>query len=229
MATVLRGRGGAAIVASEERRPPVERLALNALELSEEARTNIYVQADTLFNVVDRDGDESISAEELTEYLLLARYDERSVEALFALIDVNSDGKLTRGEIRDAFVTHPSLRGAPGMGSLPKSKRAAVHEEADATFDAADLNSDGRLTLPELQKFFESREGPSYSAAAVARIFFTLSPSHRALVARGARLPPYDESAAVTRTEFRESYVRYRAMRLALCRNKGGEPCPDAP
>merc|ERR1719460_1697970 len=132
-----------AIVASEERRPPVELLALEMKGLSEEQLTSIHTQADMLFNVVDRDGDEIISMSELTEYLLLARYHERSVEALFSLMDVNADGQLSREELRDAFVTHPSLRGAPGMGSLPKSQRAAVHEEADATFEAADLNSDG--------------------------------------------------------------------------------------
>ena len=122
-----------------ERKSPVEKLALNVKGLSEEERSKIYDVADTLFNVVDRNGDEFISKEELASHLLLARYSEESVEALFDLIDINSDGSVSRAELRDAFVKHPSLRGSPAMGVLSKSKRAAIHEEADETFTRLDV------------------------------------------------------------------------------------------
>ena len=121
------------------RRSPVEKLALNVKGLSEEERNKIYDVADTLFNVVDRNGDEFISKEELASHLLLARYSEDSVEALFDLIDIDMDGSVSRAELRDAFVKHPSLRGSPAMGVLSKSKRAAVHEEADETFTRLDV------------------------------------------------------------------------------------------
>ena len=128
---------------SEEERKvsPVERLALNVKGLSEEERKKIHEVSDTLFNVVDRNGDEAIEKEELASHLLLARYSEDAVEALFDLIDLNSDGTVSREELRDAFVKHPSLRGSPAMGVLSKSKRAAVHEEADDTFTALDVRA----------------------------------------------------------------------------------------
>lgn len=193
-----------------DRRPPVELLALNVNSLSEEQVANIHEVADMLFNVVDRNGDEVISKEELGAHLLLAQYTEEAIEALFKLMDVNSDGEVSRAELRDAYVKHPSLRGAPAMGSLAKSKRAAVFDEADETFTMLDLDGNERLSLEELQQHFAGREGPTYSAEAVAKIFKTLGGGG-------------DGSAEeVTRSEFRGAYVRYRAMRLAI-----GHPAID--
>ena len=200
----------AVMIAEEDRRPPVELLALNVNSLSEEQVANIHEVADMLFNLVDRNGDEVISKEELGAHLLLARYSEEAIEALFKLMDVNSDGEVSRAELRDAYVKHPSLRGAPAMGSLSKSKRAAVFDEADEQFTALDLDGNGRLSLSELQTHFAGREGPSYSADAVAKIFKTLG---------GGGDGSVEE---VTRSEFRGAYVRYRAMRLAI-----GHPAID--
>ena len=152
---------------------------------------------------MDRNGNEIVSKEELAAHLLLARYTEDSIEALFDLIDVNGDGKLTRDELRDAFVRHPSLRSAPAMGTLSKQKRSAVFEEADETFTAIDINQNGTLSIDELKAYFAGREGPSYSEAAVAQIFVTLTTNGSI----------HEE---ITRSEFRGSFVRYRAMRLAL-------------
>ena len=169
--------------------------------LSDTQIRNIHEMSDALFNIVDRNGDESISKEELGSHLLLARYTEESIEALFDIIDVNSDGELSRVELREAYVRYPPLRNAPAMGSLSKSKQASVHEEADATFDELDLDGNGHLTLSELQAHFEGVEGPTYSKSAVENIFRTLDT---------------DGNGEVSRSEFRGSYVRYRAMRIAL-------------
>jgi len=193
----------------------VELLALSVSSLTDEQIESIHDVADTLFNVLDRNGDEAISKEELAAHLLLARYSEEAIQAIFDLLDVNQDGQVSRNELRQAFVRHPSLRGAPAMGSLPKSKRASVHEEADATFTALDQDGNGLLSLQELQEYLGGREGPSYSADAVAKIF------HRLGRGRWRRLGALgdggaDEFREVTRSEFRGAYVRYRAMRIAL-------------
>ena len=169
--------------------------------LSDEQIANIHAVADALFNVLDRNGDEAIEKEELACHLLLARYTEEQVEALFDLLDVNNDGSVSRVELREAFVRYPPLRSAPGIGSLSKSQRCAVHAEADATFEALDLDGNGSLSLEELQAHFASREGPTFSAVAVENIFRTLD-------ANG--------DGQISTSEFRGGYVRYRAMRLAL-------------
>ena len=62
---------------------------------------------------------------------------------------------------------------------------------------AAQLDGNGRLSLAELESHFASREGPSFSAAAVANIFRTLTVGG-------------DVKEEVTRSEFRG------ALRLAL-------------
>ena len=89
------------------------------------------------------------------------------------------------------------------MGTLSKQKRSSVFEEAEETFSAIDVNGNGSLSIEELKAYFSTREGPSYSEAAVAQIFVTLTSSGSI----------HEE---ITRSEFRGSFVRYRAMRLAL-------------
>lgn len=58
--------------------------------------------------------------------MLLARYDEEAVLKIFGLLDVNSDGQLSRVELREAFIRYPPLLDAPGMGSQPSSVRNEV-------------------------------------------------------------------------------------------------------
>jgi len=169
--------------------------------LSDDEIESIHATADALFNVLDRNGDESVSKEELAAHLLLAQYEEESIERLFALLDVDRSGEVSRTEVREAFVRYPPLREAPAMGDLSQSKQAAVHAEADATFEALDLNGDGRLSLEELQAHLARAEGLTYSASAVANIFRTLDAN---------------ADGSVTRSEFRGGYVRYRAMRIVL-------------
>lgn len=183
--------------APEERRPPsVYQL------MSEDEVASVHDVADALFNIVDRNGDEEISQEDLGSHLLLASYAEENIEALFDLIDVNSDGSVSRTELREAFVRYPPLREAPAMGTLAADDgRTAVHEEADDTFSSLDLDGNGLLSLPELEAHLMGVEGPTYSATAVANIFRTLASEGE------------DE---ITRSQFRGGYVRYRAMRIAL-------------
>jgi len=161
----------------------------------------VHEMADALFNVLDRNGDGAIEKEELGCHLLLARYTEAQVEGLFELLDVNKDGSVSRDELREAFVRYPTLRSAPALGSLQKSERSTLHAEADATFDALDLDGNGTLSLDELQAHFAAREGPTFSAVAVENIFRTLDSNG---------------DGEISRSEFRGGYIRLRAMRLAL-------------
>ena len=169
---------------------------------------SVHRVSDALFNVIDRNGDESISKEELGCHLLLARYTEDAVQGVFELLDVNADGQVSREELREAFVRYPVLRHAPAMGTTKKSSRNALHAEAEATFSALDLNGDGLISLEELQQHFSGAEGTTYSSTAVESIFAVLD---------------RNGDGSVTPSEFRGGYVRYRAMRLALgLRSKAG-------
>ena len=67
----------------------------------------------------------------MASHLLLARYTENSIEQMFDVLDVDSDGMLSRVELREAFVRYPPLRNAPAMGSESKSKRNDLHLEAE--------------------------------------------------------------------------------------------------
>ena len=174
--------------------------------LSDEQIDNIHKVADAAFNVIDRNGDESVTKEELAAHLLLARYGEPQIAALFDTVDVNNDGTVSRTELREAFVRHPPLRSAPGMGTLQKSKRAAVHDEADALFTKLDIDQSGTLSIQELSTHLmamedESRPESWYSEKAIENIWSTLDA---------------DGNGELTRSEFRGGYVRFRAMRLAL-------------
>ena len=174
--------------------------------LSDEQIDNIHKVADAAFNVIDRNGDESVTKEELAAPLLLARYGEPQIAALFDTVDVNNDGTVSRTELREAFVRHPPLRSAPGMGTLQKSKRAAVHDEADALFTKLDIDQSGTLSIQELSTHLmamedESRPESWYSEKAIKNIWSTLDA---------------DGNGELTRSEFRGGYVRFRAMRLAL-------------
>ena len=71
-ATAVMGMGEAAM--ATERKPPVELLALSMKGMTKKELESIYSVSDMLFNVVDRNGNEVISKEELAAHLLLARY-----------------------------------------------------------------------------------------------------------------------------------------------------------
>jgi len=169
--------------------------------LDDEQIANIHNVADALFNVLDRNGDGVISQEELACHLLLARYDEEAVLKIFGLVDVNSDGQLSRVELREAFIRYPSLLDAPGMGSQANFGPNEVHMEADEVFAKVDTNGDGLLSLEELSAYLAGVEGPSYSPESVARVYDTLD-------ANG--------DGQVTQSVFRGGFVRYKAIRLGL-------------
>ena len=176
--------------------------------LEDEQINNIHTVADATFDVLDKNGDGAVSYEELAQHLLLARYTEEAISKIFTLVDVSpKDDTVSREELRMAFIRYPPLRNAPAMGSLSKSQRAAVHDEADETFRAIDADGNGTLSLEELQQHFAELEGPSYSAAAVSRIFDTLD---------------VNSNGEISASEFRGGYVRYRAMRLLLGGRKQG-------
>mmetsp|Transcript_71894 Transcript_71894/g.142521 ORF Transcript_71894/g.142521 Transcript_71894/m.142521 type:complete len:81 (+) Transcript_71894:96-338(+) len=64
-----------------------------------------------------------------------------------------------------------------------------------------DLDLDGLLSLDEVFSHLAGLEGPTYSAKAVHRVFDILDTN---------------QDGKITPSKFREGYVRYRALRLAL-------------
>lgn len=169
---------------------------------SEDEIAQIHEKADAIFAILDRNGDGEISEEEFRSHLLAAGYAKAAVVELYETLDSNPrNGALSQSELREAFVRYPPLLEAPGLGELGESERAAVYEEADATFAALDLDGNGSLSLEELQEHFAGVEGPTYSSVAVERIFAKLDT---------------DANGEISLAEFRGGYARYRAMRLAL-------------
>lgn len=133
--------------------PSAVQPALDPKSMFEQRRAQIEKinnDANALFNILDRNGDDVISREELGAHLLLARYTEEHVTKIFSVIDTNADGVISRNELRIAFERYPPIRVAPAMGLLPKRQRNALHAEADATFDQLDVNggSSAHSTTP---------------------------------------------------------------------------------
>merc|ERR1711990_81282 len=87
------------------------------------------------------------------------------------------------------------------MGTLSKGRQSKVHAEADRTFTSLDSDGNGVISVQELQRHFEGLDGPTYSAKAVEKIFNSMD-------ANG--------DGEISRSEFRGSYVRHRAMRIVL-------------
>ncbi|GAA3011216.1 EF-hand domain-containing protein [Actinokineospora diospyrosa] len=80
--------------------------------------------ADTVFRVLDADGDDSISTEEYVAVYLASGLSRDIAVDAFAKIDTNGDGRIDRGEfvavVRDAFTSNdPDSPGAWFFGVRP--------------------------------------------------------------------------------------------------------------
>jgi len=78
----------------------------------------IYEDADQVFQSADIDGDGEIEESELKNHLrrMLPQYTEEAVNNIFRLLDRNGDKRISREELRDAFVRCSALRQAIGEG-----------------------------------------------------------------------------------------------------------------
>jgi len=78
----------------------------------------IYEDADQVFQSADIDNDGEIEESELKSHLrrTLPQYTEEAVNNIFRLLDQDGDKKISREELRDAFVRCSALRQAIGEG-----------------------------------------------------------------------------------------------------------------
>lgn len=80
-------------------------------------KEKLFADADTLFGAVDADGSGSISTEELQEHLQKFGYDDALVATMIKAVDVDKSGEIDQDELRTAFLRHPAMRTAKGMGA----------------------------------------------------------------------------------------------------------------
>ena len=93
-----------------------------------------------------------------------AGFPDAAVDTIFGLLDVNSDGEISREELRDTLVRYedPSVKAAAlnevmetvheqRAQAMSEEDVARIHSEADAFFDAIDENDDGTISLTEVR------------------------------------------------------------------------------
>ena len=109
------GRADASRAARPGRRSRCSRLNVKLKKEQSEAAQNL---ADMLFDVLDRRRRRGEQGGAGGPSMLLARYEEDSVDALFDLIDADGGrGMMSREELRSAFGGSTPLRSMPGMGT----------------------------------------------------------------------------------------------------------------
>jgi Ca2+-binding EF-hand superfamily protein len=82
-----------------------EYLRFGEIFLEDRDAVRAYARGDIqlLFDAMDTDGDERVSAAEYREYLDVCGIDPAGADAFFAHADVNRDGRMTRAEMAHAF------------------------------------------------------------------------------------------------------------------------------
>ena len=66
---------------------------------------------------IDEDGDGEITDMELRVHLReFSKFTDKAITRLFTFLDIDSDGGITRDELRSAFVSYSALRQAIGSG-----------------------------------------------------------------------------------------------------------------
>jgi Ca2+-binding EF-hand superfamily protein len=159
----------------------------------------IRKDADTIFSVIDTNGDGSISQEEMTVHMTKAGYTEAAVENIFKKLDVNSDGGISKAEFRSGLVRFAALRSAPGLGAYNSGFVAEIAQDSDHLFKTVDTDRSGSISFKELQEHM--RRTTEYSDAAIANIFIMLDEN---------------TDGEVSSEELRDAFVRSSALRQAL-------------
>lgn len=140
---------------------------------------DLLEEADEIFDYVDSNGDGVISLEELQTHLVKEMgYTEEYTKYLFASIDTDSDGSITKEEMRFAFYNFEALSMYMtfGVGGSDVTNRKAFKELArknsstspetrdklllddlaDLIFDIIDTDSSGEISKEELKTHFEN-------------------------------------------------------------------------
>lgn len=159
----------------------------------------IHKDADTIFSVIDNNGDGSISLEELTNHMKQAGYADDAVSKIFRKLDINNDGGVSQEEFRAGLVQYSPLRSAPGLGDYNKEFVKEIHVDADYLFSSIDTDRSGTVSVEELQQHL--KRGNKYSESAQANIFKMLD---------------VNDDGEISKDELRDAFVQYSALRQAL-------------
>lgn len=92
----------------------------------------VHAEADGMFDLVDTDGDGTISVGEMRNHLLKNGYTEAASDAVFRSLDTDGNGTLDRVELRDGFLKYSMLREAivAVVTTLVKQKRWSPAQQA---------------------------------------------------------------------------------------------------
>lgn len=159
----------------------------------------IHKDADTIFSVIDNNGDGSISLEELTNHMKQAGYADDAVSKIFRKLDINNDGGVSQEEFRAGLVQYSPLRSAPGLGDYNKEFVKEINADADYLFSSIDTDRSGTVSVEELQEHLT--RGNKYSETAQAAIFKMLD---------------VNDDGEISKDELRDAFVQYSALRQAL-------------
>lgn len=140
---------------------------------------DLLEEADEIFDYVDSNGDGVISLEELQTHLVEEMgYTAEYTKYLFASIDTDSDGSITKEEMRFAFYNFEALSMYMtfGVGGSDVTNRKAfkelarknsstspetrdkllLNDLADLIFDIIDTDSSGEISKEELKSHFDN-------------------------------------------------------------------------
>ena len=144
--------------------------------------------ADCIFDTIDTDEDGSVSNAELQEYLeemVGVVYSPESIRLLFATLDQNADGCISREEMRFAFSNYDILALYDAFGVTakgkdiksdkvytkaidkirsdanidPRASPAMLNILADLMFDKIDTDGSGEIDLKELKDHYNGENG----------------------------------------------------------------------
>jgi len=188
---------------------PVPRFANLAMEAASDVEEicdvipdvcqQIEADADAVFSVIDENGDGGISRVELMQHLTKAGYKTEAVNMLFDKLDTNKDDELSREELRAGFLQYTPLRSAPGLGAYNMDFITEIHADADALFNAIDVDGNGSISKDELREHL--KRVSEYSFKAISNMF---------------KLLDVNKDGAVEKEELRDAFVKYSALRQAI-------------
>jgi len=142
----------------------------------ESKEIDLLVEADAIFDSVDRNKDGEITAEELRAHLVdQMGYTPEYTKYLFASLDTDADGVITRDEMKFAFYNFEALSmymtfgvGGSDITSREAFKAFALNQAeggsdklllndlADLIFDMIDTDNSGEITKVELREHFDN-------------------------------------------------------------------------
>ena len=124
-------------------------------------------EADAIFNAVDVNGSGSIDFFELTEYMqryLSTTTDNKFIETLFADMDRNQDGSISRKEFRNVLTKEPSNQ-----------------KDADMIFSIIDKDGSGGIDLDELMVHLSA---VGYSGGEIQTLFAKIDENRDGVISR---------------------------------------------